>query len=125
MISRTISGGTFALFCFAILMAARPLQLRAQKSPAVIGFLGGQTKPPPKGTQGDALVDGFRNNGLILGRDLIFETRLTDGDDERFAELARDLVRLKTRVILMASPTSVVGQLFSNPFDPGQLCRAV
>ena len=88
-------------------MAARPLHLRAQKSPAVIGFLGGQATPPPKNAQGNALLDGFRNDGLIPGRDFIFEPRFTEGDDERFPELARELARLKARVILANTPAGV------------------
>jgi putative ABC transport system substrate-binding protein len=92
---------------FASVIAAWPLELRAQKSPAVVGFLGGQATPPPKDAQGNALLDGFRNNGLIPGRDFIFEARFTGGDDERFPELARELARLKARVILANTPAGV------------------
>jgi putative ABC transport system substrate-binding protein len=92
---------------FASVIAAWPLELRAQKSPAVVGFLGGQATPPPTDAQGNALLDGFRNNGLILGRDFIFEARFTGGDDERFPELARELARLKARVILANTPAGV------------------
>jgi len=56
---------------------------------------------------GNALLDGFRNNGLIPGRDLIFETRFTEGDDERSPELARKLARLKARAILANTPAGV------------------
>jgi putative tryptophan/tyrosine transport system substrate-binding protein len=92
---------------FASVIAAWPLELRAQKSPAVVGFLGGQATPAPKDAQGNALLDGFRNNGLIAGRDFIFETRFSGGDDERFPELARELARLKARVILANTPAGV------------------
>lgn len=90
---------------FASVIAAWPLELRAQKSPAVVGFLGGQATPPPKDAQGNALLDGFRNNGLIPGRDFVFEARFTGGDDEQFPELARELARLKARVILANTPS--------------------
>ena len=64
---------------------------------------------PPKmlSAMGNALLDGFRNNGLIPERDLIFETRFTEGDDERSPELARKLARLKARAILANTPAGV------------------
>jgi ABC-type uncharacterized transport system substrate-binding protein len=91
----------------ASVTVAWPLALRGQKAPAVVGFLGGQATPPPKDAQGNALLEGFRNNGLILGRDYVFEPRFTGGDDERFPELARELARLKARVILANTPAAV------------------
>ena len=84
-----------------------PCELRAQKSPIVIGFLGGQATPPPKDAQGNALFEGFRDNGLVPGRDFVFEPRFTGGDDDRFPELARELARLKARVILANTPAGV------------------
>ena len=75
-------------------LAAWPLKLSAQKSPVVIGFLGGQATPPPKDAQGNALMEGFRNNGLVPGRDFEFEARFTGGDDDRFPELARELEQI-------------------------------
>ena len=88
-------------------LAAWPLKLSAQKSPVVIGFLGGQATPPPKDAQGNALMEGFRNNGLVPGRDFEFEARFTGGDDDRFPELARELARLKARAILANTPAGV------------------
>ena len=88
-------------------LAAWPLKLSAQKSPVVIGFLGGQATPPPKDAQGNALMEGFRNNGLVPGRDFEFEARFTGGDDGRFPELARELARLKARAILANTPAGV------------------
>ncbi len=62
----TLLGGT---------AAAWPLAARAQKPPPLIGFLGNQ---PPLGApqnhpQGNALFQGFRDNGLVIGRDVVFE----------------------------------------------------
>jgi putative tryptophan/tyrosine transport system substrate-binding protein len=85
-------------------LTMRPLTLVAEASPVVIGFLGGQTTPPPSDAQGNALMQGFRDYGLIPGHDFIFEPRFTGGDDDRFPELARELARLKARVILANTP---------------------
>jgi putative tryptophan/tyrosine transport system substrate-binding protein len=66
-----------------------PLTAFGQKAPVVIGFLGGQAKPPPRDPQGSALFQGFIDNGLVVGRDFMFEPRFTAGDDARFPEFAR------------------------------------
>ena len=58
-----------------------PLTAFGQKAPAVIGFLGGQAKPPPQDPQGRALFQGFVDNGLVVGRDFTFEGRFAAGDD--------------------------------------------
>jgi len=88
-------GGAAVTFPFASL---------AQKVPIVIGFLGGQASPPPNDAQRNAILQGFSDNGLIEGRDYVFEPRFTGGDDERFPELARELVRLNVRMILANTP---------------------
>jgi putative ABC transport system substrate-binding protein len=79
----------------------------AQKKPVVIGFLGGQVKPPSEDPQGSALFQGFVDNGLIVGRDFIFEGRFAAGDDARFPEFARELAQLNVRIILANTPAGV------------------
>jgi len=84
-----------------------PLTAFAQKVPVVIGFLGGQAKPPPRDPQGSALFQGFIDNGLVVGRDFMFEARFTAGDDARFPEFARELGQLRVRIILANTPAGV------------------
>ena len=84
-----------------------PLPAFAQKVPVVIGFLGGQPKPPPQDLQGNALIQGFADNGLVAGRDFIFEGRFTGGDDARFPEFVRELAQLNARIILANTPAGV------------------
>jgi putative ABC transport system substrate-binding protein len=84
-----------------------PLTAFAQKVPVVIGFLGGQPQPPSQDPQGNAIIQGFVDNGLVIGRDLIFESRFTAGDDARFPELARELARLNVRIILSNTPAGI------------------
>jgi putative tryptophan/tyrosine transport system substrate-binding protein len=88
-------------------LAASPAVLRAQKRPVVIGFLGGQADPLPTDAQGNALMQGLRDNGLVPGRDFVLEPRFTGGDDGRFPELARELAGLKARVIMANTPAGV------------------
>ena len=50
-----------------------PLASLAQKAPIVVGFLGSQAPPRANSSEGGAIVEGFRDNGLIYGRDYVFE----------------------------------------------------
>jgi len=95
-----------------------PCVSRAQSPPIVIGFLGGQATPPPGDAQGNSLMQGFRNYGLIQGRDFIFEPRFTGGEDDRFPELARELARLKARVILVNTPAAALAAQSLDPPIP-------
>jgi putative tryptophan/tyrosine transport system substrate-binding protein len=109
------------LFRFiAGLVATWPLALRAQKSPIVIGFLAGQAPPPsqPNDAQYNALMQGFRDNGLTLGQDFLFEPRFAGGDDDRFPELARELVQLNARIILANTPAGARAAQRLNPPVP-------
>ena len=84
-----------------------PHATSAQKSPVIIGFLGSQAPPSPNDALGIAMSDGFRDNGLIHGRDFVFENCFTAGDDERFPTLARELAQKKARIIITNSPAGV------------------
>ena len=70
------------LFCWRIGMLRRefitllggaatawPIGVLAQKTPVVIGFLGGQAQAAPGDPQGRALRQGFLDHGLVEGRD--------------------------------------------------------
>ena len=108
-------------------VAAWPLAARAQKPPPLVGFLGNQLPPPPNDPQGKALFQGFRDNGLIIGRDFVFEPRFTEGDDARFPVFARELAQKNVRMILANTPAGVraaqhrdppVSVLMVNMHDP-------
>ena len=73
----------------------------------MVGFLGNQLPPPPNDPQGNALFQGFRDNGLIIGRDFVFEPRFTEGDDARFPVFARELAQKNVRMILANTPAGV------------------
>src|SRR5258708_22629709 len=89
--------------------SACPLTSFAQQKPppVVIGFLGGQAQPTPGDAQGKALRQGFFDNGLVEGRDYVMEERFVGSDNERFQEFARELARLKVRMILANTPAGV------------------
>jgi ABC-type uncharacterized transport system substrate-binding protein len=55
----------------------------------------------------DALRKGLRNLGYVEGQNLIIEYRSADGRDERFPDLASELVRLKVDLIVTRGTPAV------------------
>src|SRR5262245_40833458 len=83
-------------------LLAVPLATAAQPSGKVyrIGFL--STEPPPAYLW-EALLDGLRERGYNEGQNLVFERRFSEGNAERFPELAAELVRLRVHLIIVTT----------------------
>ena len=87
--------------------AMLPLTSFAQKAPILIGFLGNQAAPPKGDAQGNAIIQGFIDNGLVPGRDFILESHFANGVNERFEGLAKALAQKGARMILSHNPAGV------------------
>jgi putative ABC transport system substrate-binding protein len=107
--------------------AAWPLAARAQQAAMpVIGFFG--TGTPSSWSQWtSAFVNRLRELGWIEGRTIGIEYRWAEGRNERYAEIAAELVRLKVDVIVTQSTpsvlaakqaTSVIPIVFASAGDP-------
>jgi putative ABC transport system substrate-binding protein len=107
--------------------AAWPLAARAQQPSKLptIGFLG--ATPSIESQRVAAFVHRLRELGWIDGRNLAIEYRWAEGRNERYAENAAELVRLKVDVIVtVATPptvaakqvTSVIPIVFAAANDP-------
>ena len=105
-----------------------PLAARAQQAPRLptIGFLGATT-PAADGQRFAAFVQRLRELGWVEGRNIAIEVRWAEGQSERFAEIAAELVRLKVDVILTHTTppilaakqaTSVIPIVFATAGDP-------
>src|SRR5690349_15746042 len=70
-----------------------------------IGHLG--TNPAPT-EWWDALLDGLRERGYSEGRNLAFERRFSQGQAERFSELAAELVQLRVDLILVHTTPAAI-----------------
>ena len=79
---------------------------RAGKS-VTVGYLG-NSSPSLEANLVDAFRDGLRQFGYVEGRNLIIEFRWADGQQERYATVAQELVRLKPDVILTAGTQGTV-----------------
>jgi putative ABC transport system substrate-binding protein len=81
--------------------AAWPLGARAQQAGKIwrVGMLD-NTSPSLNAANVDAFRQGMRELGYVEGQNLLIEYRSVDGRNERYPEMAADLVRLKVDVIV-------------------------
>src|SRR5215470_6634807 len=89
--------------------AAWPLAARAQQAARrpTIGYMGVNT-PVIESQRTAAFVQRLRELGWIEGRNAAVEYRWAEGRNERFAEIAAELVQLKVEVIVTAGTAAVV-----------------
>ena len=96
---------------FAVLggaVVALPHPAVAQKTLPRIGFLAsGAAASINSAVQVRTIKRGLQDNGLIEGRDYIFEARFSGGRYERFPELARELAEAGVSVTLVNTIASV------------------
>jgi putative tryptophan/tyrosine transport system substrate-binding protein len=108
--------------------AAWPLAASAQQSARLrtIGFLGPNTHSAASEWLA-ALVQRLRELGWLEGRNITIEYRWAEGREERYAEIAAELVRLKPDVIVtsgtqgvvaLKQSTSVIPIIFATAGDP-------
>jgi putative tryptophan/tyrosine transport system substrate-binding protein len=89
--------------------AAWPLAARAQRGGKIwrVGMLD-STSPTVNAANFDALRRGMREHGYVEGQNLVIEYRSADGRNERYPELAAELVRLKVDVIVTRGTPAVL-----------------
>ena len=68
-----------------------------------------------------SFLDGLREQGYVVGQNLLIEYRYAEGKRDRFPELAADLVRLKVDVIVVVGGTlaAVKGATLTIPIVTG------
>ena len=104
--------------------AAWPLAAHAQQAVKLhrIGILSPEL-PPPGFLE--AFRQGIRELGYVEGRDIAFEVRSADGDNQRLAALANQLVEVKVDVILAINTSSVQAAKKASATIPIVMTRVV
>ena len=72
----------------------------------VIGYLNASPTSSFEKVRTDALLEGLRELGYVVGKNMVIEWRYADGKVERVRELAAELVRLKVNVLVTAGSGS-------------------
>ena len=108
-----------------VILLALCASAEAQQSTQIsrIGYLGGSFLVG----RADAFRQGLRELGYIEGKNILIEFRYTEGKTDRYSELAAELVRLKSNVIVtggstltraVKEATSTIPIVMANDSDP-------
>jgi putative ABC transport system substrate-binding protein len=76
-------------------------QARHAERTVTIGYLG-NSSPSLESNLIDAFREGMNQHGYVEGQNLVIKYQWAEGHEERYAVLARELVRLKPDIILTA-----------------------
>jgi putative tryptophan/tyrosine transport system substrate-binding protein len=93
--SKTILSLAVGGLLFALGLSAEAQQARKIRW---IGYLAGAGSGPSP-----AFIQGLRDLGYIEGKNIAFVYRTAEGETERYADLAAELVRLKVDIIVADS----------------------
>jgi putative ABC transport system substrate-binding protein len=88
-------------------LVVAPLAAEAQQAKVYRVGLLRQGAPPPSGTRG-LVVEALHDLGYIEGRKLVLDRRWAQGQNERFPDLAAELVALKPDVIVADSTPAAI-----------------
>jgi ABC-type uncharacterized transport system substrate-binding protein len=94
-------------------LALAPLAVEAQPAGKFwrIGVLSTVRTPPVE----EAALQSLRELGYVEGRNLVLEWRFSDGRNERFADFAAELIRLKVDLILtVTNPAALAAKNATN-----------
>jgi putative ABC transport system substrate-binding protein len=112
-----------------VLLLAGPLTTRAQQAAKVyrIGYVSHPLPVSPEPPTLRAFRNGLRELGYVEGKNVIVETRSSEGREERLPELVADLIRLKVDVLVVGGTSSTLAAkratttipiLFASVVDP-------
>jgi ABC-type uncharacterized transport system substrate-binding protein len=67
-----------------------------------------QGSPPAPGSQPGSFMRALRDLGYIEGRNIVFDRRWAEGKNERYSDLATELIALKPDVIVADTTPAVI-----------------
>jgi len=103
----------------ALSLLTTPLAATAQQAgrTVTIGYLG-NASPTLEAAQVDAFREGLRQFGYVEGQNLTIQYRWAEGQQERHAGLAQELVRLQPDVIVTAGTPGTLAAKHATPSIP-------
>ena len=91
----------FFLLATAVLASIHPAQAQQPKKVPRLGYLS-NTDPATESTRIEAIRLALRELGYIEGQNIATEYRYAEGKNDRYPELAAELVRLKVDIVVVA-----------------------
>ena len=93
-----------------VLLLAEPLTAQAQQAARVyrIGFVSHPLPVSPEPPTLRAFRQGLRELGYVEGKDVIVETRSSEGREVRLPELVAEMIRLKVDVLVVGGTSSTL-----------------
>jgi len=105
-------------------LLAAPLATEAQP-PGKVYRIGYLAPDSPPAHLWEALLDGLRERGYLEGRNLVFERRFSEGQAERFPELAAELVRLRVDCIIVPTTPAALAAKHATQTIPIVITAAI
>ena len=99
----------FSLFAPCSLLPAVPADAQQPKKVPRIGYLSA-VDPASESARAEAIRLALRELGYIEGQNIAIEYRYAEGKQDRFPELAAELVRLKVDIIVVAGGDTEIGR---------------
>jgi putative ABC transport system substrate-binding protein len=92
-----------------LVVVAAPLCAQGNNKLHRIGYLGNisPARSPGLAPLRQAFVDGLREHGYVEGRNLIIETRFSEGQTDRYVALAEELIALRVELIVAIGSEAV------------------
>jgi ABC-type uncharacterized transport system substrate-binding protein len=115
MTRRTI--GVFVTLALTILAAPLAAHAQPARRPVTIGYLG-NASPALEAALVDAFREGLRQLGYVEGENLVIRYVWAEGQQERHADLARELVRLQPDLIFTAGTPGTLAAKHATPSIP-------
>ena len=111
--------GLAVVFTLSLILAPRAAEAQESKAgrTVTIGYLG-NSSPSLESNQVEAFREGLRQLGYVEGHNLIIKYQWAEGQQERSAVLAAELVRLKPDVILTSGTLGHPCGQASDPVNP-------
>jgi putative ABC transport system substrate-binding protein len=97
----------FSILLIVATIDGAVVQAQQPKKVFRIGYLS-PFEPATESTRAEAIRMALRELGYIEGRNIAIEYRYAEGRQERFADLAAELVRLKVDIIVVSGGTRII-----------------
>ena len=107
LLARGLCSAVFLILCSLLLAPCLPADAQQPKKLTRIGYISSRD-PSHESGRAEGIRRALRELGYIEGQNIAIEYRYAEGKQDRYSELAAELVRLKVDIIVAAGADRVV-----------------